>query len=296
MNRYRARRKIRPPRYPSLRLQFDRAESAETTVSVSASQPAFDAVSDRALALDGTRQIPSVSDRDGAAGAEPSGDAAPQSVPLSYGNSGAKVLEFPRLSWVLPAPPPDQLAEPVVAQPRILEVPEVAPALPALGGITIEAAGKVESGRRPGVDLPLQIAPLARRILASVIDGLIILFAGALFGSIFWKVATVRPPLIPTLSFAAGILYLFWAAYQYLLVVYAASTPGLRLAGLKLTRFDGSAPGRALRRWRVLASLLSGASLGMGFGWALLDEDGLCWHDRITHTCLVPKQKRTPVN
>ena len=28
------------------------------------------------------------------------------------------------------------------------------------------------------------------------------------------------------------------------------------------------------------------ASLGLGFLWALVDEDGLGWHDRITRTCV----------
>jgi len=49
-----------------------------------------------------------------------------------------------------------------------------------------------------------------------------------------------------------------------------------------------------LRRWRVLASWLSGVSLGMGYAWVLLDEDGLCWHDRITHTYLAPKRPAMP--
>jgi uncharacterized RDD family membrane protein YckC len=84
---------------------------------------------------------------------------------------------------------------------------------------------------------------------------------------------------------------LFWAAYQYLLVVYAASTPGLRAAGLELARFDGTSTSRSLRRWRVLAAWLSAVSLGMGYAWVFLDEDGLCWHDRITHTYVAPKRR-----
>src|ERR1700734_2305451 len=92
----------------------------------------------------------------------------------------------------------------------------------------------------------------------------------------------------------AGISVLLWAAYQYLLMVYSARTPGLRVAGLELTRFDGSATTRSLRRWRVLASYLSAASLGMGYVWLFLDEDSLCWHDRITHTYLAPKAQTAP--
>ena len=76
-----------------------------------------------------------------------------------------------------------------------------------------------------------------------------------------------------------------------MLVVYGASTPGLRLAGLEFARFDGTATSRSLRRWRVLAGYLSAVSLGMGYAWVFLDEDALCWHDRITHTYLAPKRR-----
>jgi uncharacterized RDD family membrane protein YckC len=292
LNRYRARRKMRPPRYPSLHLQFGAAESSDTAGSSAALLPAFDPVSDQALALDGMRQRPSAADPDMPSPPELSTDAAPQPVSPPTGHPGAKILEFPRLGWAPPAPPPDQLAEPVVARPRILEVPEVAPEPPALGGITMDTPERKETGKQPGIDIPLQSASLARRILAAAIDGLIVAFASALFGAIFWKVAGVRPPLVQMLSLAVGIPCLFWASYQYLLLVYAASTPGLRLTGLELCRFDGTATSRSLRRWRVLASYLSGASLGMGFAWAFLDEDALCWHDRITHTYLAPTERR----
>ena len=296
LNRYRARRKIRPPRYPSLHLQFGAVGASDATGSSAALLPAFDPVSDQALALDGMRQRPPAADPDVPSPQEPSTDAASQHISSASGYTGAKILEFPRLGWAPPAPPPDQLAEPVVARPRILEVPEVAPEPPALGGITMDAPERKEAGKQPGIDIPLQSASLGRRILAGAIDGLIVIFASALFGAIFWKVAGVRPPLGQMLLLAAGIPCVFWAGYQYLLLVYAASTPGLRVAGLELCRFDGTATNRSLRRWRVLGSYLSGASLGMGFAWAFLDEDALCWHDRITHTYLAPKKaaKRDP--
>jgi uncharacterized RDD family membrane protein YckC len=68
--------------------------------------------------------------------------------------------------------------------------------------------------------------------------------------------------------------------------VFSKATPGLRLAKLQVTRFDGAPASRSLRRWRVLASLLSCASLGLGYAWCFLDEDQLSWHDRITRTHL----------
>jgi len=302
LNRYQSRRKPRPPRYPSLRLRFE----AEDPSHAASGNPTESCVfpqriaSNQALALDefapsaltpvsepselgeaATAQTESLPDLDAA------NHAASATAPVAAVT--AKIIEFPR-SWTPPPPPLDELAEPVITRPRILEAPEVAPPPPALGGITIEPVQQPEMEKRPGIDIPLQSAPLARRMLSALIDNLIIAAACALFGFIFWKVTAIRPPRVQIIGFFAGLAILFWAAYQYLLVVYAGTTPGLRLVRLELTRFDGTAAGRRLRRWRVLASFLSALSLGMGYGWVFLDEDSLCWHDRITHTYLAPKK------
>jgi uncharacterized RDD family membrane protein YckC len=295
LNRYRARRKMRSPRYPSLRLPFAPVEEAGAAGASKAASPGagspapgFEPLSEHALALDGRLQKPSAADTDEQPGGDPAVKTASRAAPAE--NSGAKILEFPRFAWGPPPAPADQLAEPVSGRPRILEVPEVAPPPPALGGITIEADARQEAAKQPGVDIPVQCASLARRALASVIDGLIVALASAMFAVISWKLAAIRPPRIQILGLAAGIPCLFWAAYQYLLLVYAGTTPGLRAAGLELARFDGAPTNRSLRRWRVLASYLSVASLGMGYVWVFLDEDALCWHDRITRTCLAPKR------
>jgi hypothetical protein len=31
----------------------------------------------------------------------------------------------------------------------------------------------------------------------------------------------------------------------------------------------------------------------MGYAWVFLDEDALCWHDRITHTYLAPVRRES---
>jgi uncharacterized RDD family membrane protein YckC len=296
LNRYRSRRKVRPPRYPSLALKFDAPEVSASANAVSgSSRPQFEAISNHALALDGLRHEPSAAQAEGNPRPAPAAEtfSPPRHQPAGSSGAGAKIIEFPRFAWAPPAPPPDELAAPVSDRPRILEVPEFAPPPPALGGITIEAAEQQEAERRPGIDIPLQSAPLGLRFVAALIDGLIIGAASGTFGYIFWRVAAVRPPLVQMLGLAAGIPCLFWAVYQYLLIVYSASTPGLRIAGLELARFDGTATSRSLRRWRVLAACLSAVSAGMGYAWMFLDEDALCWHDRITHTYLAPVRLQT---
>ena len=295
LDRYRARRKMRPPRYPSLKLQFDAVPPSHTDATkIAVPPPAFEPRSHHALPLNGL--APSPPEERDQAQEMPSGGAQSNDAPAARSvHWGAKIIEFPKFDFEPPVLPPDQLAEPVSEHPRILEVPETVPPPPALGGITIESSLRVDTERRPGIDIPLQSAGLARRIVGSLIDGLIVAVAAVLFGVIFWKVTAVRPPQAQFVGMAVGGICLFWAIYQYLLLVYAASTPGLWAAGLELARFDGTPTNRSLRRWRVLASYLSAASLGMGYAWVFLDEDALCWHDRITHTYLAPKKRPTDV-
>ncbi len=64
-------------------------------------------------------------------------------------------------------------------------------------------------------------------------------------------------------------------------------TLGMRAWRLKVVREDGEdlSWNDALRRH--LAALLSCLLLGLGFLWALIDKEGLTWHDRISRTRLI---------
>jgi len=204
----------------------------------------------------------------------------------------AKILEFPR-STTSPPSVLEELAEPVVARPRILEVPEFVLPPPALGGILMEPVEEPAQERRPGFELPLQAAPLSMRLLAGAIDGLLVVSAFAVFAYIFLRIASTVPPLQQAVGISVILTSVFWIGYQYLLLVYTGTTPGLKLARLRLSRFDGTAVPRKIRRGRVLASMLSGLSLALGYVWCFLDEDQLCWHDRITRTYMAPKPPRS---
>ncbi len=115
-------------------------------------------------------------------------------------------------------------------------------------------------------------------------DALLVLASFAGFAYIGCRIASTIPSLKEAAGVCAALIITFWAAYQYLFLVHSGTTPGLKLAKLSLTRFSGEPVPRTLRRWRALASVLSGLSVGLGYAWCWLDEDQLCWHDRITRT------------
>jgi hypothetical protein len=58
----------------------------------------------------------------------------------------------------------------------------------------------------------------------------------------------------------------------------------MRCARIALCTFDDENPDRRALRHRIAAACLAALPLGLGFFWALLDEDHLGWHDRMTRT------------
>lgn len=269
VNRYKMRRP-RQERYPSLQLQFEPVTSREKSEPRSGEIPSFPPhATEKTLS-----------------------EEPPASSLRIMLEATARVLEFPRTT----SPPAyrDELAEPVIDRPRILEAPELLPPPPAMGGILIEPSPEPEPERRPGIDVPLQTAPLNRRLWAAGIDATIVAIAVAVFGYLFTRLAGTLPPLRPALGIGATLLALFWASYQYAFLVFSETTPGLGLTRLRILSFDGTRAPRALRRWRALASILSGVSLGLGYAWCFLDEDQLSWHDRITktHLAVVPNDRK----
>jgi len=293
VERYRTRRKPRAPHYPSLLLPFDAPESWSRPAPPSGSTAGA--------------TVPARAEQDFACPAkeDPAAVGTPslaesrqisEQAPYRYPEESGKVIEFPR-SAAIPVYHASELADPVFDydRPRIVEAPEILPPPPALGGMLIESAQQ----ESVGTDSPLPAyhsASITRRALAALVDGVVLATALAAFAAIFLRLNPgltpslnlslnlVRGPL-PILAAALGLVaLLLWMAYEFLFVVYTGSTPGLRAARLRLAGFDGLPLNRRSRLWRVLASFLSAFSAGLGYLWCVLDQDGLCWHDRITRT------------
>jgi uncharacterized RDD family membrane protein YckC len=216
-------------------------------------------------------------------------ESRPKKAEIRLQEATAKIIEFPKWAYEPPVHAYD-LAESILDRPRILEAPEIVPPPPALGGITIEGAATPEPERRPGIDMPLRSAVVRKRLLAVAVDVAVIAVAAGLFGGVFLRITGAGLTVLHLAGGSAGLLALLWASYQYLLIVHSGTTPGLRFMRLQIRRFDGTSPSRTIRRARVLCAIVSAASLGMGYAWSFLDEDGLCWHERVTKTHIAPQE------
>ena len=78
--------------------------------------------------------------------------------------------------------------------------------------------------------------------------------------------------------------FLFYSLYFSLFTTLAGATPGMQLRNLTIVRLDGSLPDTRQLLWRSFGYVLAGATLMLGFVWALWDEDRFTWQDRISQT------------
>jgi uncharacterized RDD family membrane protein YckC len=131
-------------------------------------------------------------------------------------------------------------------------------------------------------ELPLQVAPVSRRVMAALVDASLVLFGYLAFITIFAATAPQLPTGNPAIIGSVVLLLGFFAAYQWIFFRWSDATPGMRYARIGLCTFNDENPSRADMQWRLLASGLSAAALGLGYLWALVDDDRLAWHDRMS--------------
>jgi uncharacterized RDD family membrane protein YckC len=218
--------------------------------------------------------------------AEPEPVASPQ-PPAAQGNLivfRRPVIEPP----LAPQPCRDELAEPMSYRPRILEVPE--DIMPAVQGslfpeIRLDAdEQETSSSREPEIQVPLRVSMISERLMASLTDMVIVAAGSLIFGGIAWQVLPEIPHTKPFFMVLGAVTMLLWAVYQHMFLLYAGRTPGMKSRGIRLSTFNGRIPRWKQRVSRARFMCISFASVSLGFLWALVDEDELCWHDRISQT------------
>ena len=206
-----------------------------------------------------------------------------------------KIIRFPhRNRTPVPyTPAPDanlnELAEPVVETPRILDAPEVASEarqmelLPSFDDIALEPEATVRS-EQLGKEIFPQPAPLHLRIFSGMVDAGVVMCGAAAFAIVFLVFANGVPS--PRLVLAAGAMTagMLWLVLQYLFLCFGHGTPGMRMTDLRVCTLSGERAELRGRRIRALASALSFFAAGLGYAWTLVDEDSLGWHDRISGT------------
>lgn len=145
--------------------------------------------------------------------------------------------------------------------------------------------------RRPTA-LPIP-APVSLRAVAGLMDIGLALLASGLF-------AAATHVLVPGALEGEGVarllaiaFFLILQFYWFSFVRFAGRTAGMSWLGLRVVNFDGQPPDDAQRWQRAFGTSLSATALGLGFAWAVADEQTLTWHDRMSKTLVVaaPQQQ-----
>ena len=143
---------------------------------------------------------------------------------------------------------------------------------------------ETSSHREPEIEVPLPVALISDRFMASLMDMGLVMAAGLLFAGMAWFALPGIPHTKPFFMMLGAVTLLLWAVYQHLFLLYAGRTPGMSMRGIRLSTFDGRTPEWEQRGSRARFMFISFASVMLGFLWAMVDEDMLCWHDRISQT------------
>jgi len=143
--------------------------------------------------------------------------------------------------------------------------------------------------RAPEREYGIEAAPaaLSRRAGATLLEGIFLVVGGLLFltalhlsgGPIVIQRATA-----PYYGLAALALVLI---YKLFFCILNCDPPGVKVARLELIHFDRRTPTVFDRLLRLVMASVSLLGLGAGLLWALLEREGLSWHDIVSKTYLV---------
>jgi uncharacterized RDD family membrane protein YckC len=146
--------------------------------------------------------------------------------------------------------------------------------------------GEQEVFSQPQCDIlcDAPVAPPLLRLQAALVDGVLITI-GCLPAFAFYIYSggplALDKHVLPFLVLLVLTVSVF---YRLLWAIAGSDTPGMRSAGLELMDFDGHRPSPARRYQRFLGGWISLLAAGIGLIWALVDQDGLTWHDHISST------------
>jgi uncharacterized RDD family membrane protein YckC len=236
---------------------------------------------------DDTQEIPPVS-KVASKVASKDTSAQPTLFASQVTSPGPNVIPFDRRERRSAAPPPPTQA--VSPEPRVTARKTHAPPPPDVQGTLDFIPAPLQRGRKLKTDVDAQVfcdQPVAtptHRLVASAIDGAIILFGFGLLVALFELLGGSFGSGKPLWIGLAVALALVSMLYGLIWAIAGTETAGMRLTDLQLITFDGFQVDPRSRALRFASTWLSFCSGGLGILWAVADEENLTWHDHISKT------------
>jgi uncharacterized RDD family membrane protein YckC len=181
-------------------------------------------------------------------------------------------------------------AEPVSAPRSTRRTPRTRRPVEGQQALDFNAAYQIETPVEAVIYCDAPVALPTHRVMAAALDISMIVMGLGLFLLTFHVAGgeiVLTPQTIPLFGGIAAVLAIF---YFFLFCVCDGDTAGMRWTQLRLVNFDGHAPNREQRAYRLIGTCLSLVAAGLGLIWALVDEESLTWHDHISKTFPSPYQ------
>ncbi len=189
-------------------------------------------------------------------------------------------------------------AQPRVETPSVSQASRPASRSAARKSRTVDESQATLDFLQPGTNTPKVLKTSAEAVIycdavaaapmhrsaAAALDAAMVLVGFGIILAIFQFAA--KPVGLNRNAFLmlGGMLVLTAMFYSLLFAISGALTPGMRWTELRLINFDGFPPDPRSRAFRLIGGWISILSGGLGLVWALLDEEGLTWHDHMSKT------------
>lgn len=128
-----------------------------------------------------------------------------------------------------------------------------------------------------------ELAGIIARLLASIVDGILLALAMALLLGLLSQMGDgLAVQLVQFVSLALPVAY-----HWYFWTRRGGQSPGKFALGIKVIKADGSAITDVDAVIRAIGYHVSGLLCGLGFIWAIFDENNQTWHDKLARTYVV---------
>ena len=133
----------------------------------------------------------------------------------------------------------------------------------------------------------LELAGLAQRLMAGVIDGflqafLLVLTVGLI--GLVWGDSAEFVLQFAALAAPIGFNWYFWTRRR-------GQTPGKFALGIRVIKVDGTPISDVDAVIRAIGYQVSSLCFGLGYIWAIFDKNKQTWHDKLARTYVVRKER-----
>jgi uncharacterized RDD family membrane protein YckC len=149
---------------------------------------------------------------------------------------------------------------------------------------TTQAARTLKTTVEAVIYCDATVAPPMNRAIAALLDGSMIFLGLGCFLAIFQFFGGPFAWTKQNIAICFGAMALIAMFYGFVWALCGRETAGMRWTGLRMINFNGFPPDGKSRALRLLGCWLSYCSGMIGIFWALVDEEGLTWHDHMSKT------------